>query len=563
MAHLRLLPHLLPLLLVALPFSAAQPTLEELHAALDLHPASASAHNNLAIGLKAAGRVREAIAFTSAALALDPTYARAYNSLGSAHLAAGDAAAAARALLAAVQLEPTLGAAYANLAEALRALGQSEAAATVLGQALEAGVGARSAAAYTNLGAALHASGRGGEAVEYLRTAVELSPAAAAAWINLAAALEAAGRLAEAEAACERGLELVPESVELHLNRGNVLRRGGRLREALGAYHTALELDGAGAHAALAYNNMAATLQAMGEARLAARAYEAAMQIAPHDAVARTNLDKLPVSPAYRSAAEAESRVLAHRAAVSMLAAAAALRAGRSPKRLGLPRGSLGAMLSPSLHAILRYLRRLETEQLASDAHAAAWAARAADVGDAIGAADHVTVGAFAWGGVWYHTFARVFAPPECRAALRDARAAGAHAVVLGSSLGFEAYFAALTFGVKTVGVELLCGLASLSETLRKAHGVPSQLAEFKCGDALSFQLPRKTALVYVDDTAWDAATIEQLARRLADKLHKGTIVIHNTAQGYDDPTAFRLIDAVSVGTSWDPAHTIYVHMKV
>ena len=98
---------------------------------------------------------------------------------------------------------------------------------------------------------------------------------------------------------------------------------------------------------------------------------------------------------------------------------------------------------------------------------------------------------------------------------------------------------------------------------LRTAHGVPSSLAEFKCDNALSFALPRKTALVYVDDTAWDVPTIEMLAKRLGEKLPKGAIVVHNSEGGYSDPTAFTKVGAVSVATSWDPQHTVHVHMTV
>ena len=40
--------------------------------------------------------------------------------------------------------------------------------------------------------------------------------------------------------------------------------------------------------------------------------------------------------------------------------------------------------------------------------------------------------------------------------------------MVLGASLGFEAYVPALTYGVRTVGLELLCGLAGLAEEVAR-----------------------------------------------------------------------------------------------
>ena len=213
-------------------------------------------------------------------------------------------------------------------------------------------------------------------------------------------------------------------------------------------------------------------------------------------------------------------------------------------------------------------------------------------------------IGAFAWGGVWYHTFAAAFTHHDCRAALQAASRNGGSTVVLGSSIGFEAYFAALTFGLPTVGVELLCGLVDLSNELRDAHAIPPKLNRFECANALTFFLPQGTALVYVDDTAWDAPTIDELGRRLVQHLPAGVVVsparhvvsqpfyvslrvhlnrpaparrkpqptqanpymyqvIHNTEHGYTDPTAYRKLQAVSVGTSWDPAHTVHVHITV
>ena len=112
-----------------------------------------------------------------------------------------------------------------------------------------------------------------------------------------------------------------------------------------------------------------------------------------------------------------------------------------------------------------------------------------------------------------------------------------------------------------TVGVELLCGLVELSEHVRSGHRLPSDVVRFECADALAWKLPSDLGLVYVDDTAWDAPTIEALAARLSAKLPKGAIVIHNTEHGYSTLPRFRKLDAVSVGTSWNPRHTVHVHM--
>ena len=98
------------------------------------------------------------------------------------------------------------------------------------------------------------------------------------------------------------------------------------------------------------------------------------------------------------------------------------------------------------------------------------------------------------------------------------------------------------------------------SPPLQGTQGVPSALASFVSADALTYAVPSSAALVYVDDTAWDAPTIDALAGRLA-RLASGTIVIHNTAtEAYALSRGFRHLASVEVGTSWDRAHQVHVH---
>ena len=93
-----------------------------------------------------------------------------------------------------------------------------------------------------------------------------------------------------------------------------------------------------------------------------------------------------------------------------------------------------------------------------------------------------------------------------------------------------QVYFTALTYGVPTVGVELLSSLVSLSTAVQQAQGAPSMLTSFTCADALHVDLPLSTRLVYVDDTAWDRPVVAQVAQRLAHSARAGTLVVHNTA---------------------------------
>ena len=558
--------------------SAQAPPLEELRQTAMNMPESAPAQSNYGTGLKAAGRLEEAMERFDKALEIDPTYARAYNNMGNAMQAKGDYKAAAAAHGTAIQLEPRLASAYSNLGNALRELGEPVMAIEALTSAVA--LNPLFGAAYTNLGTATLALGgpaNAEEAAKWLKVATVLSAGRDPSTLsNLAAALEAAGHVEEAGGVLDDALSLQQNSAVLHLNRGNIHRRLGKLTSAVDSYLEALNLEPEGADAATAYNNMASALQAEGNLDRAMQAYDAALALQPEHAVAKANRDKLPISDAYRGAAAYESRVLASRAARVILASAAGRRSGKGGGgKGGGGKGGGGktaeSLLAPALHRVTRYLRRLETQQLPESVTNALWKGRAKDMPGAITSSasgsdesSPVTLAAFAWGGVWFQTLATVFTHPTCRAALSS----GGSAVVLGSSIGFEAYFASLTFGVPTVGVEVLCSLTHLSDEIRVAHGVPTSLNRFECADALAFRLPRDTALVYVDDTAWDGPTIQLLAAKLNRELPSGAIVVHNTEQAYTLLEAggggrFRKLQSYEVGTSWNQAHPVHVHSMV
>ena len=578
----------LPLLLGVLqtqPSNGQQPTLEQMREVAQQMPLDAGAQSNYGAALKASGDLHGAIERFQASIALDPQYARGYNNLGNAYQALGDYEHAMSLHTMAIRLLPTLASAYSNLGNALRVGGKPEAAVPVLMLAVQ--VNPLFTAAYTNLGAATQAAGEPALAVRWHEVSTRLAPNDPTTRSNLGAALEATGRLAEAARSFERGLTLAPRSTTLHINLGNVLRGMGRLDESIFVYGEALRIEPHGADAPLAYNNLAAALQASGNAWAAQNAYAAAITLKPADPLAQRNLDKLPISDAYRAAAAYESRVLASRAArVTLAMHGAALGAGYGGRGAGSV-AAPGEPLSAMLHRVVRYLRRLETEQVAPNVAAHLWSSRAEDMSTTItsqkpggaqgGAEAPFSLANFAWGGVWAHTFAAALAHPAARAALFAARDAfssrpgglgrlgglGGSIVVLGSNLGFESYFLSLTYGARVVGVEILCSLNELAEALRRAQRIPADLNVFQCDDALAFELPADTNLVYADDTSWDAPAVEQLSAKLARELRPGAIVVHNTEAGFGASPSYRGLDVASVGTSWNDEHRVFVHEVV
>ena len=134
------------------------------------------------------------------------------------------------ALSRAVEVMPRDAEANFQLATALTANGQAQASLPYF----EAATAARRkfGRALTNYGSTLNLLGRHAEAVERLRSALELRPSSATTRQQLGLALTGTGLLAEAEEAFESALELDPGLSGLHLNYGSLLVTVRRFDEA-------------------------------------------------------------------------------------------------------------------------------------------------------------------------------------------------------------------------------------------------------------------------------------------------------------------------------------------
>lgn len=129
------------------------------------------------------------------------------------------------------------------------------------------------------------------------------------------------GRHEEAKQELERARALQPASLALQVSHAIVLHAAGELERSIAVYTAVVEVvegsDGHGSdglasdEAARAYNNMAVALQEQGGLEQARAMFERAISIAPEAEEARrarANLDKLPVSEAYRAVAAHETR---------------------------------------------------------------------------------------------------------------------------------------------------------------------------------------------------------------------------------------------------------------
>ena len=101
--------------------------------------------------------------------------------------------------------------------------------------------------------------------------------------------------------------------------------------------------------------------------------------------------------------------------------------------------------------------------------------------------------------------------------------------VVLGSSIGDEAFVARWALGAKRVlGIELVCDnvrvARSIAAAAMHATGKPASVdeasaLEFRCADALEVDYSGfQSLLIYVDDALWRPAAVRRLAAKLPNR---------------------------------------------
>jgi len=223
-------------------------------ATIRVNPDSWLAHYNLAVSLKAQGRLQEELAHLEETVRLRPDHAKAHNNLAISLLEAGRPAEALSHAEQAVRIEP-------DRPESL-----------------------------VNLGIVLSRSGRLAEAVGPLERAVQFQPDLAEAHYNLGLTLASLGRLPEAISAFEQKLRLNPDDADARFRLARALVRSDRPRDAIGHYEEALRLSPDGAEAPEAHYNLGVLLTAAGRKQEGLAHYARALVLKPGYAEAHYNM---------------------------------------------------------------------------------------------------------------------------------------------------------------------------------------------------------------------------------------------------------------------------------
>jgi predicted O-linked N-acetylglucosamine transferase (SPINDLY family) len=200
----------------------------------------ALAEFNLALALKSAGQLEQAIASYRKAIQLRPDFAEAYCNLGDALTAGGFFDQAVEACRSAVAINPGFAEAFNNLGIALSELHRFDEAIAAYRQAIA--LRSDFAVAWSNLGGALFQMKQLDESITACRTAIRLKPDFAKAHCNLANALSEKEDLESAVAEYRRAIALLPTYAEAFNNLGTTLKKLGHVDEAIAAYRQAIAL---------------------------------------------------------------------------------------------------------------------------------------------------------------------------------------------------------------------------------------------------------------------------------------------------------------------------------
>ncbi|GMF20597.1 unnamed protein product [Phytophthora fragariaefolia] len=140
------------------------------------------------------------------------------------------------------------------------------------------------------------------------------------------------------------------------------------------------------------------------------------------------------------------------------------------------------------------------------------------------GSDSEYSAGNFAFGSTPFPTWLNLFTQSSVVDAIARAPKR-AKLTVFGSSSGSLVLFAAITFGISCVGVEILPFLCEQAAQTQETLRVSKENCRFLCADMLTVPL-QDTFLLLLTSQCWDAELYQQVQRKLETELQPGTLVL-------------------------------------
>ena len=135
----------------------------------------------------------------------------------------------------------------------------------------------------------------------------------------------------------------------------------------------------------------------------------------------------------------------------------------------------------------------------------------------------------FAYGTTPLASWSTVFAHRVVQDKVRDCLERDEIYSVWGSSTGWLAFYGHLTYGLRTVGCELLTYLVKVAREVACDHGVTGDGLRFEARDMLETDLGR-TGILFLTSQCWDGSLKRKAYAKIARELPRDAIVIDYSA---------------------------------
>lgn len=165
--------------------------------------------------------------------------------------------------------------------------------------------------------------------------------------------------------------------------------------------------------------------------------------------------------------------------------------------------------------------------------------------------------GSFTYGSTYFHSWLRVMRFPPVDRALSMAAEGSLvkQFVVLGSSLGWQVIWAALTFGIQSIGYEIM--RHRIVGAMHSASQVEatSALVQFRHSDVLRSNVS-SAAVIYVTDLTWEDELRTSVAAFVKSQLlatrdrGEGVVIVSNAHETWFD-MGYTLLGEAEVPVSW------------
>lgn len=170
----------------------------------------------------------------------------------------------------------------------------------------------------------------------------------------------------------------------------------------------------------------------------------------------------------------------------------------------------------------------------------------------------------YMYGFTYMPSWLKVFTRPAVQAAVEMARGSPQPrpVLVLGSTIGWQAFYATLIFQLPSIGFELLPSRVTIAKQAQALLPPTAQaMIRFLQEDALLADLSG-ASIVYLTSLGWDQGLVTRLHEKLAQEMEQDAVVIANSFPNISAMENFTVLDSLCVPVSWSTSQIFHIYRK-